>query len=66
MADGADGVDTDIAAAESAIGFDSEAAGAGGWPSTDFGASDPDEEFASYDDADERTGEEFATAGAAD
>ena len=65
-ADGNDGIETDDGAAESTIGFDSEVAGAGGWASTDFGASDPDEEFAAYDDTDERTGEVFATAGAAD
>lgn len=65
-ADGNDGNETDGDAAESSIGFDSEAAAPGGWASTDFGASDPDEEFAAYDDTDERTGEVFATAGAVD
>ena len=65
-ADGNDGNETDGDAAESSIGFDSEAAAPGGWASTDFGASDPDGEFAAYDETDERTGEVFATAGAGD
>ena len=62
----ADGNETEGAAAETTIGFDPDVAGAEGWASTDFGASDPDEEFAAYDDTDESASEVFATAGTAD
>lgn len=66
-----DGDATDAAAAvESAIGIGASGAeGDGGaWPTTDLGAADPDEAFGVFADADadERTGEVFATAGAAD
>ena len=67
---GADGHQTDGAADDSSMGIDTDAdaadASADGWAATDFGASDSEEAFAEYDEADERTGEVFATAGAAD
>ncbi len=64
---GTDGNEADDAV-ESSIGFgtDGEAGDAGGWSATDLGSADPDEAFGTYGDADERTGEVFAGAGAAD
>ncbi|WP_344296327.1 single-stranded DNA-binding protein [Agromyces neolithicus] len=61
----ADAAETEVAADGSSIGFGAPD-DAAGWGVSDLGGSDPDHAFTAYDDADERTGEVFATAGAAD
>ena len=62
-----DGTETDLAAAESSIGFGTDSADdAAGWAASGLGDSESDEAFAGFGEADERTGEVFATAGAAD
>ncbi|MCD2442384.1 single-stranded DNA-binding protein [Agromyces sp. SYSU K20354] len=64
----AEGDAIDDAAIEQPIGFGADGADGdvGGWTSTGPGATEGDEPFGEYGDADERTGEVLATAGAAD